>query len=273
MALDESRQTNLRNWESRVPIHVASQTYDVDGLASGRRQLSDVVEFDAPHLGDISGLDVVHLQCHIGTDTVSLARLGARVTGLDFSPSALDAGRVLAMRAGLDVKFVESELYGAVDALGANSFDLVYTGVGAIGWLPNIRGWAHVVAALLRPKGRLYLREGHPVLWALDDNASDSLVVKYPYFETAAPIVVENTQTYTDGPEVASPTTHEWNHGLAEIIQALLEVGMTITRFVEHDFCEWQALPSMVQDDDGRYRLPAALRDRVPLMYTLEARL
>ena len=138
----EPRAANLRNWESRVPVHAASQTYDLDGLVSGRKRLSDVVAFDEIHLGDLTGLDVVHLQCHIGTDTISLARLGARAVGLDFSPGALAVGRDLADRSGLEVSFVEGELYGAVDALGEERFDLVYTGIGALCWLPDIRAWA-----------------------------------------------------------------------------------------------------------------------------------
>ena len=272
--MDEHRRVNLANWESRVGIHVQSTTYDVAGLVAGTRRLSDVVAFDEAFLGDLTGLDVVHLQCHIGTDTLSLARLGAprSVTGLDFSPSALDAAREMATAAGLAITYVESELYGAVDALGRERFDLVYTGVGALGWLPDIKGWAKVVADLLRPGGRLYIREGHPVLWALDDTRPDTeLVLGFPYFETAAPIEWESEITYTDGDhKVASPFTREWNHGLGEIVQAVIQAGLTVTRMAEHDFCEWQALPWMVERD-GRYYLPEK-PERVALMYTLEAR-
>ena len=142
MELDDARAANLKNWESRVPVHAASDTYALDRLVDEPDRLSDVVVCDAPHLGDLTGLDVVHLQCHIGTDTVSLARLGGRVTGLDFSPAALDVGRDLAARDGLDVTFVESELYAAPDVLGREQFDLVYTGIGALCWLPDITRWA-----------------------------------------------------------------------------------------------------------------------------------
>ncbi len=142
------------------------------------------MRFDAARLGDIAGLDAVHLQCHIGTDTVSLARLGAKLTGLDFSAPALDEGRRLAEAAGAEIEFVESDLYGAPEALGRERFDLVYTGIGALCWLPDVRRWAEVVASLLRPGGRLFIREGHPMLWALTDPREDGLlVVEYPYFE------------------------------------------------------------------------------------------
>ena len=160
------RDVNRANWDERVPAHAASPDYAVDRFTDDPAFLSGVVSFDLPRLGDIAGLDGVHLQCHIGTDTVSLARLGARMTGLDFSPAALEQGRRLAAATGVDVDFVESDLYGAPEALGTERFDLVYTGIGAICWLPDIRRWANVVATLLRPGGRLFMREGHPVLWS-----------------------------------------------------------------------------------------------------------
>src|SRR3954452_3382466 len=138
---DEPRAANFRNWESRVPVHAASADYDLAGLAADPERLSPVVAYDRRWLGDLTGLDVVHLQCHIGTDTISLARLGGRVTGVDFSPSALGVARELATAAGVAVRFVESELYAVPAVLGAE-FDLVYTGVGALNWLPDIAGWA-----------------------------------------------------------------------------------------------------------------------------------
>ena len=156
------RDVNRASWDERVPAHAASPDYAVARFTDDPAFLSGVVTFDLPRLGDIAGLDGVHLQCHIGTDTVSLARLGARMTGLDFSPAALEQGRRLAAATGLEVDFVESDLYGAPEALGTERFDLVYTGIGAICWLPDIRRWAGVVATLLRPGGRLFMREGHP---------------------------------------------------------------------------------------------------------------
>ena len=174
---EDYRDVNRANWDERVPAHAASPDYAVDRFTQDPAFLSGVVSFDLPRLGDISGLDGVHLQCHIGTDTVSLARLGARMTGLDFSPAALEQGRRLAAATGVDVDFVESDLYGAPEALGTERFDLVYTGIGAICWLPEIRRWANVVATLLRPGGRLFMREGHPVLWSVTQPRPDGLLV------------------------------------------------------------------------------------------------
>src|SRR5205807_1581296 len=149
-------------WEQRAPAHAASPDYGFDRFVADPGYLSDVVGFDRPRLGDLSGLRGVHLQCHIGTDTLSLARLGAHMRGLDFSPAALTEARRLARATGTDIDYVESDVYDARAALGADEFDFVFTGIGALCWLPDVRRWAGVVASLLRPGGRLFLREGHP---------------------------------------------------------------------------------------------------------------
>jgi SAM-dependent methyltransferase len=229
-----------------------------------------VVAYDRPWLGDLTGLDAVHVQCHIGTDTLSLARLGARATGVDFSPGALSVARDLAAASGADVTFVESELYAIPEVLGAD-FDLVYTGVGALNWLPDIAGWARVVAGLLRPGGRLYVRDGHPMLLTLDYERPDRVLsVIEPYFETEAQYG-HHERTYTDGPPVTSPDQYQWNHGLGEIVQAVIDAGLTVTALREHRECEWKALEQLVEGDDRKFRLPER-PDRLPLMFTLEAR-
>ncbi len=187
--VEDYAELNRASWDERAPAHAASRDYAVDRFATDPGHLSEVVRFDLPLLGDIGGLRGVHLQCHIGTDTVSLARLGADMTGLDFSSASLVEARRIASLAGADVRFVEAEVYDAAGALGPEPFDLVYTGIGALCWLPDIARWARVVAGLLRPGGRLFIREGHPMLWALDDVRPDGLLaVEYPYFERAEPI-------------------------------------------------------------------------------------
>ena len=262
---------NKANWNSRVPHHLTG--YDLDRFRDDPTFISDVVRFDLPRLGDISGLDVVHLQCHIGTDTVSLARLGANsVTGLDFSPVALDAARTLAHEFGASVQYVESEVYDAPRVLGTERFDLVYTGVGALCWLPDIRRWASVVATLLRPGGRLFIREGHPMLWALSDPRPDGLLtVEFPYFETDG-VHFSETQTYVahEG-ELASPDTVAFNHGIGEIISALLAQGFLLTGFDEHDSVPWNALDAQMEDiGAGEFRLREDPL-RLAASYTLQA--
>lgn len=266
------RTFNRDNWDERAPLHAASADYAFAEFQADPSFLSEVVRFDLPRLGDIRGLRGVHLQCHIGTDTLSLTRLGADMTGLDFSPASLAQARKLAEDTGTAIEFVESDVYEAIPVLGAEQFDLVYTGIGALCWLPDVRRWAETVAGLLRPGGRLFIREGHPVLWSIDET-QDRLVIGYPYFETTAPTVFDDGSTYveTDG-EITKTVTHEWNHGLGEIIGALLTAGLTLTGVTEHDSVPWEALPGkMIHDKHGEWRL-IEHRERLPLSYTLQAR-
>ena len=263
---------NRANWNSRVPHHVAG--YGLDEYRNDPQHLSHVVRFDASRLGSIEGLDVVHLQCHIGTDTLSLSRLGARsVTGLDFSAPALEAAAQLANDCGAVIDYVEGDLYGAVDALGADRFDLVYTGVGALCWLPDIRRWARVVAALLRPGGRLFMREGHPVLWALSDPRPDGLLVlEFPYFETDGVPFSEPFSYVEHDVPLASPDFVHFNHGLAQVITALMEAGLELIAVEEHDTVPWNPLgDAMAEAGDGEFRLRDG-PERLPGTYTLQAR-
>jgi SAM-dependent methyltransferase len=261
---------NLANWNSRVPVHAAG--YGLEAYHADPHHLSKVVRFDLPRLGSIMGLDVVHLQCHIGTDTLSLARLGARtVTGLDFSAPALEVASQLAADCGASIGYVESELYGAVEVLGEGRFDLVYTGVGALCWLPDIERWAEVVASLLRPEGRLFIREGHPFLWSLADPRPDNLlVVEYPYFETDG-VHFSEPHSYVDHVDpLSSPDIVCFNHGLAQILTALMHAGMELIAIEEHDSVPFNPLGDAMEELNGEFRL-RFLPERLPASYTLQA--
>jgi SAM-dependent methyltransferase len=261
-------------WDERAPAHAASPEYGFQRYVDDPQHLSDVVRFDRPRLGDVAGLRGVHLQCHLGTDTLSLARLGATMTGLDFSAAALDQARDLARRAGPAVEYVQSDVYDAVDALGGpGGFDLVYTGIGALCWLPDIRRWAQTVAALLRPGGRLFLREGHPVLWAVADPRPDGLLVlEHPYVERAEPTIWDDDATYVTTDATFRHTRNaEWNHGLGEQVTALLDAGLTIDGLEEHDSVPWNALPGMMEQVElDEWRL-IDRPWRLPHSYTLRA--
>lgn len=262
---------NKAMWDERAPAHAASEQYGLDRYANDPDLLSHVVQFDRERLGDVTGLRGVHLQCHIGTDTVSLARLGARMSGLDFSPASLAQARTLAERAGADIEYHEAQVYDAVDVLGAAAFDLVYTGMGALCWLPDVAEWARVVAALLRPGGRLFIREAHPMLWAMDETVAVP-TLRYPYFEHVEPLALEDDGTYVDTEVVfTNRLSHSWNHGLGEIVTALLDAGMRLTQFVEHDSVPWAALPGcMSVDESGEWRL-SEQPDRLAASYTIQA--
>ena len=269
----DSLATNRAHWDERAQAHAASPDYAVERYRTDPGFVSGVVRFDLPRLGDVRGARGVHLQCHIGTDTLSLARLGAGMTGLDFSPAALQQARHLADSVDTAVTFVESDVHHALDVLPAGGFDLVYTGVGALCWLPDVRRWAGVVSALLRPGGRLFLREAHPVLWALDERRTDDLVIGYPYFEHRAPLVFDEPGTYvrTDVAFVHT-TSHCWNRGVGEIVTALLDEGLALTQLVEHDSVPWNALPGQMDElGNGEWRLRDR-PERLPHSYTLQAR-
>lgn len=272
--MDDFVSVNRANWDERAPVHAASAAYALEKFVEDPSFLSQVVAFDRDLLGDVSGLDGVHLQCHIGTDTISLARLGACMTGLDFSPASLREARQLAAATGAPVRFVESDVYRALDVLPVGSFDLVYTGVGALCWLPDISRWAKVAAGLLRPGGRLFLRDGHPMLFAIDEAHTDRLVINRPYFERHDPLMFDNGGTYVDTEAIAfsAARTLEWNHGLGETVSALLEAGLQITSMAEHDSVPWEALPGqMTRDEHGEWRL-SERPWRLAASFTLQAR-
>ncbi|WP_409182589.1 class I SAM-dependent methyltransferase [Amycolatopsis sp. VS8301801F10] len=270
--MTDSFEINRANWDDRAPIHARSAYYEFDKFKSDPAHLSQVVRFDQPRLGDVSGLRTVHLQCHIGTDTLSLHRLGAKISGLDLSPASLAEARKLAEAAGADIDYHEANVYDAVEVFGENTFDLVYTGVGALCWLPKISRWAEVVARLLRPGGRLFMREGHPMLWTLDEE-SERAWPKYDYFEHDEPLVFSDDTTYVDTDEpMRTTTTHSWNHSLGEVVTALLDQGLILTGLTEHDTAAWNALPhEMEEAGGGEWRLRDRSR-RIAASYTLQAR-
>lgn len=265
---------NRDMWDERAPAHAASPDYHVADFVADPAYLSDVVRFDVPRLGDVRGLRGVHLQCHLGTDTISLARLGARMTGLDFSAAALAEARALSARCATPVEFVEGDVHDAPELLGCGGFDLVFTGIGALCWLPSITRWAAVVDELLAPGGRLFLREGHPMLWSLaEPGAAADLRVEYPYFEQAEPVRWDEGGTYVETDvEFRSTVSYEWNHGLGEVVSALLGRGLVITSLVEHDSIPWDGLPGLMVDaGGGEFRL-ADRPERLAASYTLQAR-
>lgn len=267
---DEARGANLANWEDRVPLH--EEAYGLDEF-DDPAHLSSVVRTDlaalAPFLPSLEGRDVCHLQCHIGTDTVSLARAGARVTGVDFSPRALAAAARLADRLGLDVTWVESD---ALDARAAveGHFDLVYTSIGAICWLEDLERWAAQVSALLRPGGIFYIRDGHPMLLTIDEDAP-TMLVRYRYFGDGRALMWNDAATYAGDGQVEHPRTYEWPHPLSEVVNSLVGAGLELLRLDEDTMLPWQFSPRMVEVEGG-WAWPGEERLLVPCTFTIVAR-
>ncbi|MFZ9309149.1 MAG: class I SAM-dependent methyltransferase [Candidatus Nanopelagicales bacterium] len=229
-------EMNQANWDSRVSGHLTG--YDINTLRSKPDAISDVVRFDIPRIGDVKGLRGIHLQCHIGTDTVSLTRRGANMVGLDFSEKSIEAARNIAKELGADIPYVLSNVYDTITALEdagiEKNFDFVFTGVGALCWLPEIKPWAKVVSSLLKPGGFLFLREGHPMLWSIGESYPDgSIRVEYEYFEGTG-IYMEEEKSYTGDETLSSPGSISFNHSLSEIFNALWDEGLEIVLFEEH---------------------------------------
>lgn len=268
---DEHFAINRAWWDERAPAHASSPDYAVQELIADPTRLSDVVRFDVPRLGDIKGQRGIHLQCHIGTDTISLHRLGAAMTGLDFSAESIAIARRIAADARADVAFVEADVYNAPAVVGGGEFDFVFTGIGALCWLPDVARWADTVACLLRKGGRLFLRDGHPMLWAVDEDRTDELVIGYSYFEHSEPVHFDAPGTYVDTAiEFSHNQSRNWTQGLGNVITAVLDAGLELTAFVEHDSVPWEALPGRMRRDDGEWRL-IEHPERLPLSYTLQA--
>jgi SAM-dependent methyltransferase len=279
--MDELIAANQASWDARTPVHVASRFYDVDGWLRDR---PGPRARETEVLGDVDGLDVVHLQCHIGLDTLQLARAGARVVGLDFSPAAIDTARRLARDTDLDgaAEFVCADVHDAIEALGGRSFDVVYVSLGALCWLPSVDAWATQACGLVAPGGRLYLHDGHPLAWALDD---DGTTFVGSWFEEAEPYVDEPHSGYTDAPDdFATPVAYEWNHGVGEVVSAVIDRGLVLDRLEEHDWTVFPAFRWLVEQapETTRPVVPGAPRverrwtsppgaPRLPLTFSLVA--
>lgn len=259
---------NQANWDARTPVHAASAFY-------GDRDSSFwFAPFEWDILGDLRHRDLVHLQCHLGTETLDFARRGARTVGLDFSEGSVRAARQIAARANVEIDYVCANVYDAATALGGRRFDVVYTGKGALCYLPDLAKWAEVVTALLKPGGLLYVVEFHPVLNSLGPTprAEDSeLVLRNDYLGGRGEQRRDSAHTYTDGPDLTEATTaYEWRHGLGDVVTALVGSGLQITALHETDLLPWQRWRHMTQADNGWWRLPDDA-PKIPLLYGLAA--
>lgn len=255
---------NRASWNERVPIHVASDFYDVEGFKAGRSTLR---AYEIADVGPVRGKDLVHLQCHFGLDTLSWAKRGARVVGVDFSAPAVEAARHLAAEMRVRAEFVVANVYDAPAAL-RRRFDIVYTGRGALCWLPDVGPWAKVVARLLRPGGVFYLTEFHPAEWMF---AEDSLAVKYDYFTSGPGLAQTQSGSYA---EPRAATTHDetiqWNHTIGEVITSLIAAGLEIQFVRERPTTDYRRWPFLLPTGDRGWRVPEGMPS-LPLMYVVRA--
>jgi len=265
--MDDYLKTNKVLWDKLAKIHHNSKFYDVEGFLRGKQTL-DPIEIE--ELPNISGKSLLHLMCHFGMDTLSLARLGAHVTGIDFSSNAIDLACSLAETAGIDARFVCSDVYDAPKHL-KDKYDVVFTSGGVLTWIPDLKRWAKVISALLKSGGFFYIREFHPFASIFNDEEVTGLSVRYPYFEGREPLMFESEGSYASGEvKTGLMKSYEWNHPISRIINVLIEEGLTIKFLHEFPFSSYKALPFMIEDENGRWVLPRSA-DSIPVMFSLMA--
>jgi 2-polyprenyl-3-methyl-5-hydroxy-6-metoxy-1,4-benzoquinol methylase len=253
---------NRTAWDLRTPVHLGSKFYGLDAFKAGRNTLRP---FEQEELGDVRGKSLLHLMCHVGVDTLSWARLGAKVTGVDFSAESVAAARSLAAELGLDARFVESNVYDLPRQLHER-FDLVVTTYGVLLWLPDLTGWAEVVARMLEPGGTFTVIDFHPTL-SLFDEVDGKLVLSRSAFRSGA-VARQVCRTYADDLEVPEHQQHTWFHPVGEIVTALAAAGLRIERVRELPVDLRQRTPSMTRNDQGLWQLPG---DPIPLLLAVTA--
>ena len=254
-------QLNKASWNKRTEVHYDSEFYDNTSFLKGRTSLNPI---ELGFLGDLKGKKVLHLQCHFGQDSISLARMGAIVTAVDLSDLAIAKANELAAECNVSVNFIECDVYSLPEKLN-DSFDFIFTSYGTIGWLPDMNKWASVVNHFLTPGGKFLLVEFHPALWMFDD---DFTHVKYGYFNGGS-IVEETTGTYTDPSHSMLNKYVTWNHSLSEVISALLNLNLQITAFQEYDYSPYDCFSKAVEVSPGTYQI-SGMEGKLPLVYALE---
>lgn len=249
---------NKALWNQRTKIHIGSDFYDMKGFMKGQSSLKPV---ELELLGNVTGSSILHLQCHFGQDSLSLARMGAKVTGVDLSDEAIREARRIAGELGIDAHFVNCDLYDLPDHL-EDEFDIVFTSYGTIGWLPDLDRWAAVVERYLKPGGRFIMAEFHPMIWMYDPGFTR---IEYSYFKEEA-IIETEIGTYADKDAPIALKSVSWNHSLSETLEALLGRGLSLKTFREFPFCTYDIFPDMVETAPGQYQV-RGLEGKLPMLY------
>lgn len=253
---------NRNSWNKRAELHFTSAFYDVDGFLKGKSSLNPI---ELSLLGDLNGKSVLHLQCHFGQDSISLSRLGAEVTGVDLSDKAIELARELAQKDQSTTQFICSDVYDLPNHLD-KKFDIIFTSYGTIGWLPDMEKWAEVVAHFLKPDGKFVFVEFHPFVWMYDYEFEK---IAYNYFKEEA---IEETKndSYTEGELAETVSDVSWNHGLSEVINALIKNNLTIESLDEYDYSPYDIFKGGEEFEKGKYRIKK-FGNKVPLVYSITA--
>jgi 2-polyprenyl-3-methyl-5-hydroxy-6-metoxy-1,4-benzoquinol methylase len=257
-------EVNKSLWNGKTEIHVKTDFYDVESFKKGKSSLN-YLELEA--LGDVNGKSLLHLQCHFGMDSLSWARLGAEVTGVDLSDKAVETARALNSELGLDAEFICSDVYELKNNLD-KKYDIVFTSYGVIGWLPDLSKWADVISHFLKPGGVFYMAEFHPVVWMFDEDISK---IQYSYFSNET-IIEEIKGTYADRAADFKHNSYGWNHSISEVLTSLWNSGLKITEFNEYPFSFYDCFKHDVieKDKNGFWRFKG-LEDKMPVMFSVKA--
>ncbi len=263
--MDKYIEQNKAHWNEITPIHENSQMYDVAGFKAGKCTLKST---ELKEVGGVKGKSLLHLQCHFGLDTLSWARLGAQVTGADFSGEAIKLAKKLSKETGIKADFIETDIYKLPGILH-KKFDIVFTSYGVLCWLRDLTKWAQIIASYLKRGGFFYIAEGHPFACVFDNSKTATrLEVTMPYFPQKEPIKWEPEGDYAEPDFIAPHGTYEWTHPLSEIINALIQAGLKIEFVHEFPVSFYKALPFMVKNKNREWRLKG---DPIPLTFSIKA--
>lgn len=254
-------ELNRKSWDARTIVHVESEFYAQNDFLKGKNSLNEI---ELNLLNDVNGKKILHLQCHFGQDTLSLARMGAKVTGVDFSALAIRQAEMMAEQLRLEARFICCDVYDLPNHLD-EQFDIVFTTYGTIGWLPDIHKWASLISHFLKPTGQLVFAEFHPAMWMFDN---DFETVAYRYFQDEAIIEVESG-TYADKKADIEIQSVTWNHSLSEVLQSLLKAGLKLDSFEEFDYSPYNCLNGMIEVMPNRYQIEK-MGNKLPLVYALK---
>ncbi len=251
---------NRASWNRRTPVHLSSDFYGMDEFIKGKTSLKPI---ELNLLGDVKGKNILHLQCHFGQDSLSLARMGAKVTGMDFSDRAIEEARALAIQLHSDAKFICCDIYSLPEHLN-EAFDIVFTSYGTIGWLPDLHLWAGIIHRYLKPGGKFVFVEFHPAVWMFDDDFKE---IKYNYFNTG-PIHETESGTYAQQDADIKIDYIGWNHSTGEVLSSLLNNGIRLLSFEEYNYSPYACFKNTVKIEEGKFRIPH-LGDKLPMVFSL----
>jgi 2-polyprenyl-3-methyl-5-hydroxy-6-metoxy-1,4-benzoquinol methylase len=255
-------EVNKQSWNNRTAAHVKSDFYDVEGFIKGNTSLNEI---ELKLLGDVKNKSILHLQCHFGQDTISLARLGAQVTGVDLSDVSIKYANDFAEKTNVKATFICCDIYDLPQHLNGK-FDIVFTSYGTIGWLPDLDKWAKVISQFLKPNGQFVFAEFHPVVWMFDDNFEK---IKYNYFNTDAIIETEDG-TYADKNAAITQSYVSWNHSISEVVSSLIKNGLSINSFEEYDYSPYNCFQNTIEFEAKKFRI-SHLNNKIPMVYALLA--